>query len=252
MAFQTRHRDKAAVSDYLLLAVLNCARRLKQRSTCALLVSLSAAVVLNACSSTPPAPDWQMNAKSAMERAQSAYLEGKSNVEAVEFGRARQQVASTGRVDLLARIELARCATRVASLVFEDCAGFNALGQDAPAAEQAYAAYLQGRLQPQQAALLPEQHRSIAVSGAQGGDLKSIADPLSRLVAAGVLLQTNRVDPVVIASAIDTASSQGWRRPLLAWLGIELKRAQAAGATVEAARIQRRIGVVGEGGDIPR
>lgn len=173
-------------------------------------------------------------------------------MEAVEFGRARQQVASTGRVDLLARIELARCATRVASLVFEGCAGFNALEQDAPAAEQAYAAYLNGRVQPQQVALLPEQHRSIAIGGAPGADLKAIADPLSRLVAAGVLLQTNRADPTVVAEAIDTASSQGWRRPLLAWLGIELKRAQAAGAIVEATRIQRRIVLVGEGSDIPR
>ena len=71
--------------------------------------------------------------------------------------------------------------------------------------------------------------------------------PLARLVAAGVLLQTNRADPAVIASAIDTASAQGWRRPLLAWLGVQQKRAQAAGDTAEAARIQRRITLAGEG-----
>lgn len=252
MAFQTRYRNKAAVNDRLIAVGLSSTRTLQQKTTRILLASLSTLVLLCACSSTPPAPDWQMNAKSAMERAESAYLEGKSNVEAVEFGRARQQVASTGRVDLLARIELARCATRVASLIFEDCAGFNALGQDTPAAEQAYAAYLNGRVQPQQVALLPEQHRSIAIGGVQGGDLKSIADPLSRLVAAGVLLQTNRADPAVVASAVETASTQGWRRPLLAWLGIELRRAQVAGAVAEASRIQRRITLVGEGGDIPR
>ncbi len=207
---------------------------------------LASAWALVACSNAPSAPDWQMNAKSAMERAQNAYLEGDTRVEGVEFARARQQISSTGRADLVARIELARCATRVASLVFADCSGFAPLVQDAPAAERAYAAYLAGRSQPQDAALLPEQHRSIALGSATLG-LKAIVDPLARLVAAGVLLQTSRADPTVIQSAIDTASAQGWRRPLLAWLGVQKQRAQAAGDSAETERIQRRITLAGEG-----
>ncbi len=206
---------------------------------------LASAWVLVACGSTPPAPDWQMNAKSAMERAQNAYLEGDSRVEAVEFARARKEAASTGRADLVARIELARCATRVASLVFEECAGFAVLAQDAPAAERAYAAYLAGRARPQDAALLPEQHRGM-VQGDARTDLKSIGDPLARLVAAGVLLQTNRADPAAIALAVDSASAQGWRRPLLAWLGVQKKRAEAAGETAETERIERRITLASE------
>ena len=117
-------------------------------------------IALAACSSTPPQPDWQINAKGALERAQEAYLSGNTRVETAEFAKARSEVASTGRADLMARIELARCATRVASLVFEDCVGFTALAQDAPATERAYAAYLAGRAQPSEAALLPEQHRA--------------------------------------------------------------------------------------------
>ncbi len=35
--------------------------------------------------------------------------------------------------------------------------------------------------------------------------------------------------------------SMVWRRPVLAWLGVQLRQAQAAGAADEAARIQRRI-----------
>ena len=206
----------------------------------------TAALMLAACGNTPPAPDWQMNAKSAMERAQNAYLEGDSRVEAVEFARARKEISSTGRADLVARIELARCATRVASLVFEDCSGFTALAPDAPAAERAYAAYLAGRAQAPDVPLLPEQHRRIAL-GSAPADVMTMADPLARLVAAGVLLQTSRADPALIASAIDTASAQGWRRPLLAWLGVQQQRAQAAGDTAEAARIQRRISLAGEG-----
>ena len=205
-------------------------------------------LLLCACGNTPPVPDWQMNAKGAMERAQDAYLSGNTRVEAAEFAKARSEVSSTGRADLLARIELARCATRVASLVFEDCTGFSALAQDAPAPERAYAAYLAGRAQPLDAALLPQQHRAFAgVDGQPAPALKSVADPLARLVAAGVLLQTRRADPLTVDTAIDTASAQGWRRPLLAWLGVQAQRAEQAGDVAEAARIRRRMVLAGDG-----
>jgi hypothetical protein len=80
--------------------------------------------------------------------------------------------------------------------------------------------------------------------GVQGADLKGIADPLSRLIAAGVLMRRGVATPAVIAAAVETASQRGWRRPLLAWLGVQLQQARAAGATDEAARIQRRIDLV--------
>ena len=85
-----------------------------------------------------------MNAKSSVERAAVAGLRGESRTEAAEFARARTEVASTGRLDLLARVELLRCASRVASLDFGACAGFDALATDAAAPEQAYARYLPG------------------------------------------------------------------------------------------------------------
>jgi hypothetical protein len=136
-----------------------------------------------------------------------------------------------------------RCAGRVASLVFESCAGFEALRLDAPAAERAYADYLAGRLSPQDAARLPAAHRAVAASNADAA-LSSIADPLSRLVAAGVLLQTGRASPAVQAIAVDTASAQGWRRPLLAWLHVQAERAQQGGNAEEAARLRRRMTLV--------
>ncbi|MDP3825246.1 MAG: hypothetical protein Q8Q74_01725, partial [Polaromonas sp.] len=95
--------------------------------------------LLAACSSGPKAPDWQMEAKTAMERSVAAYLEGNSRGEAQEFARVRSELSSTGRSDLLARAELLRCASRVASLVLEPCAGFEALRPDAAPAERAYA-----------------------------------------------------------------------------------------------------------------
>jgi hypothetical protein len=202
-------------------------------------------VLLSACGNTPPVPDWQMNARAGAERAASAWLEGNAKVEAVEFARARGEVARTGRPDLLARLELMRCAARVASLDIGPCAGFEALAGDAAPPEQAYARYLAGRSQAADAALLPEVHRPLAGGSATpDAALAAIEDPLSRLVAAGALFQRTQATPGVIALAVDSASAQGWRRPLLAWLQVQRARAQAAGATDEVARIQRRIDLV--------
>ena len=189
-----------------------------------------------------------MNAKTASERALTAYLSGNTRIEVQELQRARSEIARTGRTDLLARIELAHCAAQVASLVFQPCAGFEALRADVPAPERAYADYLGARVQAQDIGLLPEAQRGVA-AGAPGdaanvAGLGAIADPLSRLVAAGVLFEANRADPQVIAIAIDTASTQGWRRPLLAWLGVQLKRVELAGASDEAQRLRRRIELV--------
>jgi len=199
-------------------------------------------VLLAACSSNPPAPDWQMNAKSASERSTAAYLSGNARIDAAELARARAEVARTGRADLLARVELAHCAAQVASLVLEPCSAFEALRQDAAAPERAYADYLAAKLAAADAALLPEAHRAVANNPAA---LQAIADPLARQVAAGVLFASHRADPRVIETAIETASAQGWRRPLLAWLNVELKRAEAAGATNDVERLRRRIALVG-------
>lgn len=203
---------------------------------------VSVVALLAACGSTPPPPDWQMNARGGLERAAQAWLRGEARIEQAEFVRARAELASTGRADLLARAELMRCASRVAALVFEPCAGYEALAADAAPAEQAYARYLAGRATAVDAALLPTTHQALV--GAQTAKLKDIADPQSRLIAAGVLMRRGAATPEVIASAVDTASQQGWRRPLLAWLGVQLQQAQAAGAADEAARIQRRIDLV--------
>ena len=207
------------------------------------------AMWLVACSSTPPAPDWQLEAKGSMDRAVAAYLEGNSRVEAAELARARSQLSRTGRADLLGTAELLNCATRVASLVFEPCAGFEALRQDATPGQIAYANYLRGQAQPQDMALLPAPQRALALSAGSG----PAADPLSRLVAAGVLMQTGQASPTVITQAIDTASAQGWRRSLLAWLGVQAQRAELGGDAAEAARLRRRIAITqGSAADAPK
>ena len=202
----------------------------------------AAAVALAACAGGPPQADWQLNAHGALDRAVAAYLAGDRRVADAEFARAQRELARTGRADLLARAALLRCAAQVASLDLTPCAGFEPYRADAPATERAYAAYLAGQASPADVALLPPAQQAMASAGrAVDNALAAIADPVSRLVAAGVLLQAGRASPATIKLAVDVASSQGWRRPLLAWLGVAAQRADAAGAADEAARLRRRI-----------
>jgi hypothetical protein len=171
-------------------------------------------------------------------------------LEALEFERARAAVRSTGRADLLARLELMRCAERVASLEPPHCPAYQALSDDAGAAERAYAQYLAGRVEPADVAWLPEPQRLLARRIAQReatGDVEAlleIGDPLSRLVGAGVLLHAGRAAPGVVAPAVETASAQGWRRPLLAWLEVQASQFDAAGAAADGARVRRQIALI--------
>ena len=205
---------------------------------------LIAAGALSACASGPKVPDWKIQSIGHVERFTAAYLKGDSRVEAREFDLARAETARTGRPDWVARIELNRCAAQVASLDFEPCTGFEPLRADAAEPELAYAAYLAGQpLDAAQAALLPEHHRSIAAA-ATAAALPPADDPLGRLIAAGVLMRRSQASPEVVAQAVDTASAQGWRRPLLAWLGVQARLAEARGDAPEAERVKRRMDLV--------
>jgi hypothetical protein len=218
---------------------------------------LCSALLMSACASRPPAPEWQAQAHSELQTFSQAYLRGNSRVAAQAFNRARNETASTGRAEQVARAELTRCAVQVASLAFDDCPGYLALAPDTEPATRAYAQYLSGRWDGLDAALLPEQHRALVQQAAadtpapERGEnglsaFSAIADPLARLVAAGALLRSGHLTPADISTATETAAAQGWRRPLLAWLGVQLTRANASGPASkdQAQQIQRRIDLV--------
>jgi hypothetical protein len=205
-----------------------------------LALPLAAAAVLAACAGGPQPPDWQLEAKGSMDRSVAAYMEGNSRVEMAELERARTQLTRSGRADLLATAELLHCATRVASLVVDEpCAGFEKLRPDAtePSAPMPITSRARCSRRHRAAARIPTRRRCTGNAGA----LQGITDPLSKLVAAGVMLQTGKASPDVITQAIETASAQGWRRPLLAWLGVQLRRAEQAGDTQAADKLRRRI-----------
>jgi hypothetical protein len=215
-------------------------------------IALALASLLAACAGGPPAPAWQSDAKSAMDRAASAYLRGESKTHEAELARARAAVAATGRTELAARVEVMDCALRAAALDFGPCPRFEALRADAAAADRAYADHIAGRALTREAiALLPptQQAAASARSTPAGSAVppavtQGIEDPLSRLIALAVLFQAGQASPALMAHASDTASAEGWRRPLLAWLKVRALHAEKAGDTAALAGLQRRIALV--------
>ncbi|WP_159912834.1 hypothetical protein [Pantoea sp. 18069] len=206
---------------------------------------------LVACSQKPPAADWALNAESASERATQAYLRADQRVQTLEWSRARAEVERTASPQLLARLALMRCAVEHASLQWNECGDYLALAVDAEPPEQAYAHYLQALpLSVQQMAQLPAAQQPVARALTRGDRAAALAAvsaveaPLSRLLAASVVLRAQGPSQALLAEAVDTASAQGWRRPLLAWLLLSARQAQQAGDVERAQRLERRVRVL--------
>ncbi|MEW6678858.1 MAG: hypothetical protein AB1421_13135 [Pseudomonadota bacterium] len=211
--------------------------------------------LLAGCSSAPPPPDWKMNTVSLLEHYQARWLEGDSRAAELALEKSRAELSLTGRLDLLARLELAACGTRVAALDFSPCTPFVPLAPDAAPADQAYARFITGDWQGMDTKALPPRYAGLAASkdeAAANRAAQDIEDPLGRLIAAGVLVKQGRANPATLAMAVDTASERGWKRPLLTWLEVSRQRAQAAGDAPAVAQIQRRIDLVqGQGRRTP-
>lgn len=210
-------------------------------------LAFAAALLLAGCSSRPLPPDWQLQGKPALDAAIAMDLAGDGKGAQREFERGRALLARTGQPALVARAELMRCAARVASLDFTSCEGFERRRAEAPAAEQAYADHLAGAtLERARIALLPPAQQVVAsaIAAKTPVSVSAIEDAQSRLIAAALLFRAGLADPATLTLAADTASEQGWRRPLLAWLEVLAQRAERAGAADEAQRLRRRIELV--------
>jgi hypothetical protein len=196
------------------------------------------------CASEPVAL-WKQQSSLAASRQEAAFLSGHERAYRSERDYALAVAARSGRLEERATLVLLDCALRVASLEFSGCGEFDQLAVmpgDVLPAQQAYRRYLYGEsLDSAQAARLPQVHQRILAAADPNAALASIKDPLSRLVATSVLLQKGQATAQAIALAVDTASEQGWSRPLAAWLHAQRSLAERVGDSELAAKAQRRL-----------
>ena len=202
---------------------------------------------LGACAGGPMPPEWQTQSHALMERFTLQYLEGMTQLAERSFAQVKAAMASTGRPELAARAELVRCALGTAALDVDACMAYESARADATTEDRVYGDFVTGRGRGQDASKLPGQYRGVAMAHdevTRNKAMQKIEDPVSRLVAAGALFRLAQLSPDGLTTAIDTASAQGYRRPLLAYLNVQAKRAESAGDTAALQSIRKRIDLV--------
>jgi hypothetical protein len=209
-------------------------------------MSAVAAVALMTACAAQPTPEWQANAHGALQRASRAFLEGAERVADAEWRTAQSELARTAQPHLVFRGALMRCAVEQSALQVHACTPDIASLRHAADADAAYTRYLAAAHLPADVPLLPEAHQAVASALLAGiaPNLLAVSEPLSRLVAASVVLQKQGVDAALLQTAVDTASAQGWRKPLLAWLRLQLLHAQQQGDTALAQKAEHRMAVL--------
>ncbi|HEX7970706.1 MAG TPA: hypothetical protein VF501_00555 [Thiobacillus sp.] len=212
------------------------------------LLASACLLTLAACGSGgPPPPDWKRDAADLIERYQKYALRGENTLAERYFRQAVAATGGAGRVAETARLWLVHCATRRAMLIDDACTEYAALAGPSPdAADQAYYRFLTLRWDGLDTALLPGQHRDLvrAPADSRRAVLGRIDDPLARLLDASLLLMRREADAASLALAVETASSQGWRQPLLTYLKLQQQQAIDQGNAAEQERLARRIQLV--------
>ena len=219
------------------------------------LALLGWALVLAACNSSPPAPEWKVQAHDAATQAGLATLNGRPKEAALQWQRARDHIRRTAQAAQLVRLELIRCAIERASWAAPNCPAFEAMRPQASDEDQAYARYLMGQTEARDIALLPLVHRPLATrlltpvgpaetlsTDAQLAKLiAQMDDPLSRLVAAHAALNHRSAGLFTVEMAVNSASEQGWSQALMGWLSLQQRLAQERGDAAQATAAKARL-----------
>jgi hypothetical protein len=214
------------------------------------LIALSCLILLSACGSGgPPPPDWKTDSADLIERYKKYALLGDNVLAERYFQQAVAATGGAGRVADTARLWLVRCATRRAMLIDDPCTEYADLARIEPdKADQAYYQFITLRWDAIDIGRLPAQHRALVntPAGKRNEVLNQISDPLARLLDASLLVMRQEGDATTLSLAAETASSEGWRQPLLTYLKLQEKQAVEQGNAAEMDRLAQRIGLIEE------
>lgn len=182
-------------------------------------------LMLAACGSSRPVPDWISAGSGHLDDFKKSYLEGNIAVSDLYFSRAVAEIKKSGDLDVLAKAYLIRMAMDVAVLAKardEDFVKIDAV--ESNSSNRNFHDFLKGDLKRVQVTLLPDQYHGMASTLLMGNtdklapELRKIEDPISRIIACGVCVRVGRFDEELLTAAVSTASYNGWKRALLAYL----------------------------------
>lgn len=212
------------------------------------LIILLCVGVLNACGSGgPPPPDWKSDSADLIERYKKHALQGENTLAERYFRQAVNATGGAGRVSETARLWLVRCATRRASLIDDDCREYAELADIQTTAEdRAYYHFVTLKWDGLDTTRLPSHYAALVKTEPARiqGQIATIEDPLSRLLAAGLVTLRKQADRAILSLAAETASAQGWRQPLLVYLKLLQIQAVEQGSLTEQQAYAVRIRLI--------
>ena len=205
-------------------------------------------VFICACGSTQQLPDRKDVAFRNFESYKTNFLNGKEGVSEPHFNKAKQALSDGNDLYLLAKIYLTKYALHTAALEDFDDSEFVRINKLQPSESNfAYYNFLKGNFAAAEDNLLPSNYSGFIKAARDKdlakavGEIRSIGDPLSRLIACGILVKYISYDANILQSAVNTSAENGWRRPLLAYLTKLQKHYLDSGETIKAKDIRERL-----------
>ena len=211
-------------------------------------IVLAILLIMAACGSNkPPVPGWKTDSVDFIERYKEHALLGENTLAERYFQQALRATGGAGRVGETGRLWLVHCATRRASLLEDDCSEYADLAKiETSAEDRAYYQFVTLNWSGLDAAKLPPQYVALVKADASrlNAQIAAIEDPLSRLLAASLVTLRRQADHETLVLAMETASGQGWRQPLLTYLKLLEKSAAERGAPNEQQAYAVRIKLI--------
>ena len=211
-------------------------------------------LLIGGCGSRPT-PAWIVSGNQQLEMFKTHFLTGGQPVVTERhFQKAVEEIKKGGDLDLLEKAWLTRMALQGAVLGEMEEGEYGKIAAAHPVpANRNFFLFLTGDPATVDGALLPAQYRTF-LQTLRGGDVVKVGnaiaamedDPLSQLIAAGLAVRRQMENEAILQTAVSTASRNGWKRALLAWLERLRTFYEGSGEVAKAAAVRQRIDLIGK------
>jgi hypothetical protein len=199
-----------------------------------------------------PLPDWLNTSYNQLENYKKSYLSGSEKIAALQFKCTINEIRKSGDLEILSRaylIRMALQATAFENMNEEEYVKIDALQPSLP--NRSFHAFLKGDISHTDVNLLPGQYRGLCKALQQKGngvellrEIDNMEDPLSQLIALGIIVRLQQDNEYVLKKAIVVASAQGWEKPLIVYLGRLQSYYEGKKETDKATGIKQRIKLI--------
>jgi hypothetical protein len=179
------------------------------------------------------------------------YLSGQEKIAEMYFQKATEEIKKSGKLKILAMAYLTKYAIQVALLEdFDDSQYLLIDAVDSDPKNENYHLFLKGKISRVNDDDLPEQYRSLLKimrmdnEATWSDEINKIDDPVSKLIAIGLIIKYHLENEAILNIAAETASRNGWKRTLLVYLEKLKSFYETKREPEKASKIQQQIQLI--------